>query len=565
MPSIEVLPESVARRIAAGEVIERPVSVVKELVENALDAGARAITVEIEEGGRRRIAVADDGEGMTANELPIAFRPHATSKIRSVEDLLAISTLGFRGEALPSIAAVAEVETWTRRRGAAAGTRIRLRAGERLELEDAAHASGTRIEVRDLFFNTPARRKFLKSAAGETAQIAQLVGRVALSHPEVGFTLLQDGRTALSLPPGDLRARIRRVLGREIEGAMRPLTGSGVDGFVTHSQFTLPSARHLIVFVNRRFVRDRMLTHALLAAYATRIPHGRYPAAVAFLEVSPDEIDVNVHPSKLEVRFRKSGEVYDNLARAVRAALADAAPDRVADAERGYGLPVTTDVSASPSAPTLRLVDAAPADLPEASLFPAAGRYGSLRVVGQLFQGYLVCEGDGEIVLVDQHAAHERVAFERLCAERRAGRLESQALLVPVTVETAPGEAEVVAAAAEDLARSGLDVEPFGEDSVVVRSVPALFRGGDVAGLVRAVAAELAEDEPSAALEDRANRILATIACHSVVRVGQQLSEAEIRSLLEQMDGAPRNASCPHGRPVSARLSRTDLERLFRR
>ncbi|MGH7897941.1 MAG: DNA mismatch repair endonuclease MutL, partial [Candidatus Binatia bacterium] len=329
MAKIQVLPDAVARRIAAGEVIERPVSVVKELVENSIDAGADEVIVELELGGRQRIAVTDNGEGIGREDVSAAFRPHATSKIRSEEDLLRITTLGFRGEALPSIAAVSDVELWTCRRGDGLGTRHRNRGGEMLELEDVGSALGCRIEVRDLFFATPARRKFLKAPATETSQVSQLLGRLALAHTDVGFRLSLDGREAFSLARGDPRERLRRVLGREVEAALRPVVGQGpvgVTGFATHPHFTAASARSILFFVNGRVVRDRVLQHALLAAYATLVPRGRYPAAVLFLRVDPEDLDVNVHPAKLEVRFRDSRAVHDAIAAALRKTLRAGSP-----------------------------------------------------------------------------------------------------------------------------------------------------------------------------------------------------------------------------------------------
>ncbi|MBI2962577.1 MAG: DNA mismatch repair endonuclease MutL [Deltaproteobacteria bacterium] len=569
MGRIQVLADSVARKIAAGEVIERPMSVVKELVENSLDAAARHVVVEIEHGGRTRIAVTDDGEGIAREDVPVAFEPHATSKIRTDDDLLHIATLGFRGEALPSIAAVSDVELWTCRRGEAVGTHFRLHGGAVVAREDVGTAVGCRIEVRDLFSTTPARRKFLKAPATEAGHVVQLIGRLALARPEVGFALRQDGRDTLSLPPDSRRARIRRVLGAEIDGQLRPVTVDGavrVSGFASHPSFSAANARGVLFFVNGRWVRDRLLQHALLAAYATLIPHGRHPAAVLFLDLAPDAVDVNVHPSKLEVRFRDAQTVHEAVRRAVREAMrasmaAPPAPEwRAAEATAPYADAPPPAYGAAPG--RLRLVDAAAAT---ALPFAAGGVFSSLRVVGQVFDGYLVCEGDGEIVLIDQHAAHERVAFERLRAARAAGRVETQAMLVPQPVETAAGDAELLGAAGEELAGCGLEIEPFGERSVLVRAVPALLPVGSIVPLVRAIAADLAHAERSAALEARTDGLLATIACHSVVRVGQRLSEVEMRALLAAMDSIDRDASCPHGRPVARRIARGELERRFGR
>ena len=570
MPKIQVLPDSVARRIAAGEVVERPVSVVKELIENSIDAGARRVTVEIDQGGRSRIAVTDDGEGMPREDATLAFRPHATSKIRSEEDLLRVSTLGFRGEALPSIAAVSEIELWTRPAADRVGTHLRIREGEFLGVEDAGTGAGCRIEVRDLFFNTPVRRKFLKSALTEGGHVAQLVGRLALTNCEIGFTLVQEGRETLCLTASDLRSRLRQVLGRETEAELIPVAQDGevtVSGLSTHPHFSHGHSRNVLFFVNRRLVRDRVLLHALLSAYATLIPHGRYPAAVLFLSVAPEEIDVNVHPTKLEIRFRRPQDVHEAIGRAIRGALgasaATAFAPKVAEAGASYeGSAIARSIERYVLSP--RRVAEAPR-VEEPGLFAQPGPYSSLRVVGQVLDGYLVCEGSDEVVVIDQHAAHERVTFERLCAQRRRGRIEAQALLVPQAVELTPGDVGHLEAAASDLAALGLEVEAFGDGAVMVRSVPAIFRAGDAASLLQAVAADLAKVERSRALEDRSESLLATIACHSAVRVGQALSEPEIRSLLAAMDSIDLNTNCPHGRPVTTKLSRSELERRFGR
>jgi DNA mismatch repair protein MutL len=583
MGRIQLLPESVARRIAAGEVIERPASVVKELVENALDAGAVNIVVEVERGGCDTIAVADDGEGMSREDLPLAFLPHATSKIRTEEDLLEVRSLGFRGEALPSIAAVSEVRVWTRRRVDPTGTFLRVRGGEIGEPVDAGAPPGCRVEVRDLFFNTPVRRKFLKSPAAEASRIAQTLARLALAWPEIGFRLLQDGRETLALPPGDWRSRIRKILGRELDEALVPLESTGrakVEGFASHPRLRLSSPRHVYWFVNRRPVRDRMLQQALLAAYSTLIPRDQFPAAVVRIEVAPGEVDVNVHPTKAEIRFRHSQAVFEAVRLAVLRAFAPQ-EDRMTIAPLGAETGTAREVPAGclesagevretgpvfgfprPN-PSLEIAAAEPAAVE--GLFPGPGPLARLRIVGQVFAGYLVCEGEDEVVLVDQHAAHERVTFERLRRARRSGGVPIQPLLLPRAIELPPGEAEAIVSARRGLAELGFELEAFGDRTVVVRAVPALFPPGDLAPLVRALAAELAEVEGSRAFEEAVEELLATIACHSAIRVGRSLSEAEIRALLADLDELDLSTSCPHGRPVAVRLSRPRIEAWFGR
>ncbi len=577
MARVQVLPDAVARRIAAGEVIERPVSVVKELVENSLDAGARRIVVEVDGGGVDRIAVTDDGEGMAAEDLPLAFRPHATSKIRTEEDLLQIATLGFRGEALPSIAAVADVEVWTRRAADASGAHLHLRGGELVGGGVTGAPAGCRIEVRELFFNTPARRKFLKSAQTESGHVAQLLGRIALAAPETEFRLVQNGREALRCPAEGRQERIARILGRELANELRPVDADGpiaVGGFASHPHFTLPSQRAIHFFVNGRFVRDRTLTHALFSAYATLVPHGRSPAAVLFLRLAPDEVDVNVHPAKLEVRFRSSAAVHEAIGRAVRRAVVAPATEAMAEVREPIAAWSAATAASEPSRASgggarLRLVPVETATAAEplrsAALLPPRGRFASLRVLGQVFDGYLVCEGEGELVVIDQHAAHERVRFERLREQRCEGAVAQQALLVPQTIELAPGGAELLAGSADALAKAGLELEAFGDRAVVVRAVPAALAPSAVDGLVRALAAELGEVGDSRALDEEIEGMLATVACHSAVRVGERLDEREIRALLTSMDEIDLATNCPHGRPVARAFPRGEIERLFGR
>jgi DNA mismatch repair protein MutL len=509
---------------------------------------------------------------MTAPDVRLAFLPHATSKIRSDDDLMRVATLGFRGEALSSIAAVSDVELWTCRRGERIGTHLRMRAGERIAAEEIGTAVGCRIEARDLFYNVPARRKFLKGAATEAGHVAQTLGRLALARPEIGFALRQDGREVLSLPPDDWRGRIRRVLGADVEKQLRPVAYDGqirVSGLLTHPHVSVANTRQLLFFVNRRLVRDRLLQHAVLATFATLIPHGRYPAGVLFLEITPDAVDVNVHPAKLEVRFRDSQAVHEAIGRAVRSALrapaptAWSSPPHASEASALYEAEPARSAGSDGAAPLALVADGAAraATLP----FAAPSAFAPLRVIGQAFDGYVICEGGGELVVIDQHAAHERVAFERLRGAWRERRIESQAMLVAEPIELGAGEAELLAGAAAELGACGLELEPFGERAVLVRAVPASLPPSSIGALVRAIASDLEDSAPSRALEARAERLLATIACHSVVRVGQKLSEAEMRALLAAMDSIDLNSNCPHGRPVARRLARRELEHRFGR
>jgi DNA mismatch repair protein MutL len=574
---IAVLPPLVQGQIAAGEVIERPASVVKELVENALDAGARRIEVRLAAGGVASISVRDDGEGMHADDALLAFARHATSKLATTEDIPAVGTLGFRGEALPSIAAAGRVRLVTRRADATAGVAIEA-SGEGAHAAGVVGAApGTTVEVHDLFGTTPARRKFLRAPATEAGHAVDVMTRLAVANPHVGFHLEHDGRELLDFPPvGDAAQRLAQVLGRERAARLLPLEaradGCTLTGFVGPPTDTVATARLVWTYIAigspaqsaaRRWIRDRVLLRAVLDGYESLLLRGRYPVTMLTLHVPPGEVDLNVHPAKLEVRFRRPALVHQLIVPALRARLV-----------RGLtAVPAPTSVAATIVAdPLLDYRPDAPAPAPASAGWsqpglwaPAARGFASLRFIGQIFDGYLLCEGDGKVVLIDQHAAHERVVFERLRAERQKGGIARDPLLVPETIELAPAESAALAENAPVLAAAGLEGEPFGERTFLLRTIPRLLRGKDAGTLLRALAAELAEDGASGAVERALDATLATIACHSVVRVGQRLDAPEVRALLDAMDGVEVAAHCPHGRPVAAELGRAQLEALFRR
>jgi DNA mismatch repair protein MutL len=578
---VAVLAPAVQGQIAAGEVIERPASVVKELVENALDAGARHVEVELAGGGLERISVRDDGEGMAADDAVLAFSRHATSKLTAIEELETVGTLGFRGEALPSIAAVGQVRVVTRRAADAGGVAVEASGEGARHAGAAGSAPGTQVEVRELFASTPARRKFLRTPATEVGHVVDVLTRLAVGEPEVGFRLVHDGREVLAFPPvRDLHQRLAQVLGRERAAAMVPVeaaaSGYAVRGYLASPREHLGNARLLWTYIEtgagermaRRWVRDRLLLRAVLDGYESLLLRGRYPIVMLFLRVPPGEIDVNVHPAKLEVRFRRAPLVHQLIVPALRsrltAALAPGLPERTAEASPGY-TPRAADASDPPALPLERGPQGARA-LETPGLFAAApGGFASLRFIGQIFAGYLLCEGEGRVVLIDQHAAHERVVFERLRAERRKGGVARDALLVPETVELAPAEAALLAEHGDALTAAGLEGEPFGPRTYLLRTVPRLLRGRDAGALLRAIAAELSEEGASTAAERAADAALATIACHSVVRVGQRLDAAEVQALLSSMDGVEISAHCPHGRPVAAEIGRAQVEALFSR
>jgi DNA mismatch repair protein MutL len=588
MHRIAILSPAVQAQIAAGEVIERPASVVRELVENAIDAGATRIDVHLEGGGVSRIVVTDDGGGISAEEAPLAFARHATSKLARSEDLLGVQTFGFRGEALPSIAAAGNVRMTTRH-GAASAAVVVEAAGERVRVVGpASGAPGTQIEVRELFASTPARRKFLRQPATELGHTADALTRLAVGCPRVGFRLTHDRREVLAFPPVDsLLQRLVQVLGTERAGGLIEVTGRGGDvsvtGLVGSPRDHLSSARLLWTYATigdgggrPRWIRDRVLLRAVLDGYDSLLMRGRYPVAFLFIAIEPGAIDVNVHPAKLEVRFREAQAVHRVVAGALRSRLrrglsggtgiADGTPTWVG----GAAAPPPRDalVFAPADPPRTTTVGAAPVSdaLRQGALWTAAPEgFRGLRFIAQVFDGYLLCEGTAHLVLVDQHAAHERVLYERLQAEHRGATVPNDALLVPEVVPLAVTEAALLGEHAEALAALGLEGEPFGPDAYLVRTVPRVMRGRDVGRLLKDVAAELASEGVATALERSRDAMLATVACHAATRVGDRLAAEEAQALLRAMDGVAVNAHCPHGRPVAVQLRRTQVEALFGR
>ncbi len=598
---VRVLPDVIANQIAAGEVVERPASVVKELVENSLDAGAGRIAVELEQAGTALIAVIDDGEGMSREDAECAFARHATSKLAQVDDLLRISTLGFRGEALASIGAVGVTTLVTRRRDDLAGTRVVVRDSEIVEVIEAGTPAGTRIEVADLFANTPARRKFLRAPATEVGHVSELLTRLALAWPQVAFRLSHNGRTLMDHSAVEEHGeRVRQVLRAErAQGllAFRHESASGtVHGWISNTHLTFPSQRQIFTYVNRRYVRDKVVTHALLAGYSTLLMHGRYPAAVVFVEVPFDEVDVNVHPAKSEVRFRRSGAVHDLLVQAVQKRLRSEDSDHRAGGEvqpstagsplagqiplrpvpgfphgsrlglrpsPGFGGPAASDRPplGTPSVPA----DFDPTIVARPSPADGGGFFARLRLLGQVFGGYLICQGDDQLVMIDQHAAHERVMFERLRDSQREGMVPRQRLLVPVVVDLGAREAALLRDHLDRLTELGFEVEPHAGDAFAVRAVPALLGDSDAAGLVRDLAEDLVDIGRSRRLDDANESILSRLACHSAVRVGQSMSPDQVQALLRAMDHTDFSGHCPHGRPSFITLGRGDFERWFKR
>ncbi len=560
---IRILDPSVADRIAAGEVVERPASVVKELVENSLDAGAGRIVVEVAGAGLDLIRVADDGCGIHPEDVPLAVRRFATSKIATTEDLQEVRSFGFRGEALPSIAAVSLLELVSAVPGEPAGRRLRVRGGE-VELDEPVGAPpGTVVTVRHLFFNTPARRKFLKSPAREFALIVDAVDRLALAAPQVAFSLIHAGAEVLRYPPADPPDRLAAVVGRDAAGRMLPVDdrsgGIRVWGWAGRPELarTTRSLQHLCV--NRRPVHSRALTAAVEEAYHQLLPASRHPAFVLFVEVPPGRVDVNVHPRKLDVRFDDERAVCAAAFRAVRAAVQRASLIPAVTAA-GWGTPGPAGVSE----PLDLAVPQVPAG-PEAPVeVPAAGRLPALRLLGQVHRTYLLAEGPDGLVLIDQHAAHERVLYERLIERRRAGVADGQELVPPAVVRLRPPEAALLASCREALADLGCVVEDFGEDAVLVRSVPAIAARLSPDRLLAGLLADLAADRPRE-VEDLLERLTIATACRSAVRAGDVLTPAEMASLLADLARTRDPFTCFHGRPTLVAVPRTTLESWFLR
>ena len=549
MSAIHLLTPEIADAIAAGEVIERPASVVKELVENALDANARRITVDVRGAGKISIRVSDDGDGIPAEDLQMAFVRHATSKVTNLSDLDAIATLGFRGEALASIASVADVEC------SSAGARIRVRAGNVIEHGAGPLLPGVTLEVKDLFANVPARLKFLKSDATEVAAVKDVVAAFALLHPHVRFQLTIDARSAVSSTgDGDRRRAIGSVHGLPVAAEMLEMIGTPlVNGVVSQPRMSRGSRDGIVLAVNGRPISSRPLVYALEDCYQGMLERGRHPIAVIDIDIDPELVDVNVHPAKREVRFREEGAVFSALQRAVRAALAGSQPYQYHSAA---GSPVAIARDPMPQL-----------TLHEATASVAVAEVGArvaetvLRPIGQVGPGYLVAEGPDGLVLVDQHAAHERVLYNRLLERLRTGRGMTQPLLIPQAVDIEP---RLIAAAADhrsDLAKLGLEYQEFGPRSLRITAVPVEMPSGRATAAVQETLAALADNRGEGALEKAA----AALACHSAVRFGDTLDLAEQRRLLVDLEASDEAVTCPHGRPTRLLVEWQDLRRHFRR
>ncbi|HEU4837325.1 MAG TPA: DNA mismatch repair endonuclease MutL [Pyrinomonadaceae bacterium] len=608
MSKIRVLADHVANQIAAGEVVERPASVAKELVENSIDAGATRITIEIEAGGRRLLKISDDGEGMVRDDAILAFERHATSKIRETDDLAAIGTLGFRGEALASIASVAKVELTTCIEGANAATRVTIDGGRMRDVKDAAHPRGTTISVRDLFFNIPARRKFLRSEATETYHLTNLVTHYALAHPEIAFTFVNNGREVVRTAPAkDLRERAYQIFGEEFLKNLLEVNGgepqfARVSGFVSAPRDRRTSRDAQYLFVNRRFVRDRMIGRALSEAYRSILPHGVYPAALLFIETPLEEVDVNVHPAKTEVRFRRQAAVADAVRESVRAALASASyvpppeqPIMTATAAVSSITPqpriefvpppppqpvrapvepsgdeiardlevmlqsVTQSVKSAPPLPPLNSAEKIAREVTPESLSK------NIRPLGQLEESFIIATDDEGLLLIDQHVAHERILFDKYRVLETERRTDSQQLLVPETFDLTPAQAAVFDDLVPELEKYGFELMRLSGRTVAIRAVPADLPGSEARNMLFELLETVDAEKKSTARETLRDEIAASLACHAAIKVNMPLAPEKMRWLIDRLLQTSSPTTCPHGRPVILRLSTRDILKGFHR
>jgi DNA mismatch repair protein MutL len=573
---IAVLSVGLANQIAAGEVVERPASVVKELVENALDAGCRRVTVEVAEAGRRLIRVTDDGEGMLPADAALAFLRHATSKIRTEADLFAIRTMGFRGEALPSLAAVSKVRLVTVAAGASWGTELRVEGGAVTSEREAAAAPGTMVEVAELFYNTPARKKFLKSPSTELGHICQVVQREALAFPAIHFRLLHNGASLADYAAvGSLRERVQQVYGESLVEASvmveSDATGLRLEGLCCRPLEATAVRTPQDIFVNLRWVKSPAIVHAVYEGYGTFLAKGRHPRFVLRLTVDPRHVDVNVHPTKREVRFSDQERVHELVRTRVRAVVghepvavgsavgaARNAPGTGTDTRMPGGFHAAASTgSEALFAPGGLVTEAAQAYLPAVRQ--------DVRPLGQIAERYILAHVGEELQIVDQHTAHERVLFERLCAQLDSGPIPSQPSLFAQTVELDAGAGEWVRSRLPDLERVGFEIEEFGHGAFRVRALPALLGPADPATLLRALVEDGEDRDSTPSVQARYHAVLASMACHSAVRSGRKLEVPEMRRLLEDWHDAGLPATCPHGRRIAMRLTIEELDRIFGR
>ncbi|MGD9334782.1 MAG: DNA mismatch repair endonuclease MutL [Desulfobacterales bacterium] len=599
MSKIKVLPEILSNKIAAGEVVERPASVVKELVENALDADSSRIIIEVEKGGRSLIRISDNGSGMNSDDALLATERYATSKIYKDEDLFAISTLGFRGEALPSIAAVSKFCLVTRDQTSQAGTEVVVEGGTIKKVSQVGAPSGTMVTVRQLFFNVPARRKFLKTVNTEMGHIADTVSSMALGRPDIQFRLIHNGKIVKNWPATtDDIDRAVDVLGKDIQNNLNKIEFASdfltIQGWISSPRITRSTSRGIYLYVNQRFVRNRVIQNALFQGYGSRLMKGQFPMAVLFIHVPSDQLDVNVHPTKHEVKFAQQKKIHDAVSGIVEKSLHLA--DQPEWRPKRFPEPESMDVKSriSESAPHFSIPKkeisirhpATRTQHPASSIqkpaspwnqdlrfTPTSGqtelwprkRFADLKVIGQFHDTYILCESLDRIVLIDQHAAHERIIFDQLKNRSQASKKSAQKLLIPETIDLGYREAKILEELIPDLNELGLEIEPFGGNTFVVKSVPSLLENKEIKPLVIQIVEKMAQIGFTTGLEKVIDQCLILMACHGAIRANQKLSNEQIKGLLEQLDHCDQPSNCPHGRPTWISWSIKDLEKSFKR
>ena len=594
MAPVRLLPDELINRIAAGEVVERPASILKELLENSLDAGADRIDVVIEAGGRKLVSVADNGSGMDGDDLLLAVERHATSKLSADADLMHIGTLGFRGEALPSIASVSRMTIVTASGDDGSGRMVRLSGGRLMDTAAAARDRGTTVEAADLFFNVPARRKFLKSPTTEAAHLLETAQRYALSRNDLRLSYTHNGQETLRTSPAeDDLSRLARVLGRETARQMFPFDETSGDyscrGYLGRPDTNRSRPSSVYMFVNDRPVSDRLLLRAVMEAYRGRLPSGRYPAAVFFIDLDPELVDVNVHPAKAQVRFRHPNQAFDAASGAVGRALdrtlrpvAPArpnAPDYEQQIRPQTGSTVGevsfwSNRAAGPGFFPSRTVDYRPVESGPLDLGPTAPPHTGpaadvppqgLRPVGQIFRSYILAQGPDALFVVDQHAAHERILFEKLRARMQSGGLPGQGFLTPLTIETSPVQAALMERLVKPLARCGFELEPFGGTTFMLRSAPSNLAGRDAQKVLMEIIDAAAEEDPEAGIRRLEETVCESLACHQAIKAGDAMTFSEMDSLLKDLDETQAALNCPHGRPLIFEISRREIEKKFDR
>lgn len=590
---IVILSEETTNKIAAGEVVERPASIVKELVENSIDAGAGNIRVELEKGGCQSIKVVDDGSGIEKEDVALVFERHATSKINKFEDIYNVASFGFRGEAMPSIASIAQVELLTRREGDLEGTKAIVEAGKIKEITPAGCPLGTQIFVNKIFANIPARKKFLKTESTEQSLCLDVITRLALAHPEIRFKVLVNGREVFAVPQAsEVSERIAIVMGMDFSAhcisVQEQRENVSLTGFISHPEFTRSNSKNIFLFVNKRFIRDNSITHAVLSAYRQVIPARRYPAAVLFIDLPAFYVDVNVHPAKMEVRFKDSRGIYELVSKAIAQNLAGAGNVKGSFVYRleprekpiSAGIVRQTEKLGEKSAGLFsrqNLQKAIDNDLLARSVTEkitstesddAAAKetitFANFKYLGQFFNTYLVFAGDDGLLLIDQHAAHERIMLERL-KKAEGQKIVSQQLLMPEVVSLNPAQIELFSGYIDFLLQIGLEIEIFGRDAIVVKALPAILSSIQPRELINDIADQLGDQNRASSLQEKKEKIFAGLACKAAIKANTSLSSEEVDALCRDLETTPFNLTCPHGRPVSIKFSLSEIERMFKR